>query len=191
MVFVMGCNQSMFRDLKPENCVLDAEGHVCLTDFGLAKVAVEGQQTYTFCGTPEYLGLCTPLDGLEHFAILKLLFFADPDLPHSCALCNVFQFLPLKCGMTVSACVRICVLFGVFFVVFPCSPSVGATLRTTAPEILTGQGHDKAVDWWSLGILLYEMMTGLVSPPPVCGPVLCALVLSQEWVFSLAASILF
>lgn len=29
-----------------------------------------------------------------------------------------------------------------------------------APEILSGQGHNYSVDWWCLGILLYEMLTG-------------------------------
>lgn len=32
-----------------------------------------------------------------------------------------------------------------------------------APEILTRSGHGKAVDWWSLGALMFDMLTGAVS----------------------------
>ncbi|CAF3065245.1 unnamed protein product [Rotaria sp. Silwood2] len=74
--------------LKPENILLDAQGHVKLTDFGLCKESIyEGTQTNTFCGTIEYM----------------------------------------------------------------------------APEILTRSGHGKAVDWWSFGALMYDMLTG--APP--------------------------
>jgi len=46
-------NNVVYRDLKPENLLIDSMGYLKLSDFGFAKIVKE--RTYTLCGTPEYI----------------------------------------------------------------------------------------------------------------------------------------
>lgn len=110
-------------------------GHVKLTDFGLCKESIhDGTVTHTFCGTIEYM-YATKILPFYFFSVLK-------------KGKSVFFFIatfepPQKIQWMVS---------------LPLPPHLGR-----APEILMRSGHNRAVDWWSLGALMYDMLTGAVS----------------------------
>uniref|UniRef100_A0AAV1V8W7 AGC/RSK/RSKP90 protein kinase n=1 Tax=Peronospora matthiolae TaxID=2874970 RepID=A0AAV1V8W7_9STRA len=97
----------IYRDAKLENVLMDHDGHVRITDFGLSKVGVSGLKgATTFCGTAAYI----------------------------------------------------------------------------APELLKGRAYGKAADWWSFGILLYEMIGG--KPPYYHRnrDIMFQTILKQDWV---------
>ncbi len=82
----------VYRDLKPENLLIDREGYVRICDFGFAKKLKRGQKTQTLCGTPEYLAPELVLSrghnsAVDHWALGILIYellcgctpFVDPD----------------------------------------------------------------------------------------------------------------
>ncbi|XP_065855959.1 serine/threonine-protein kinase KIPK2-like [Euphorbia lathyris] len=146
----------IYRDLKPENILVRDDGHIMLTDFDLSlRCSVRPTLLQLANADPvKTSGPCTESSCIQPFCI-------EP----SCQVpCFSPRFLPAaakarKAKAEIAAQVRSLPQL----VAEPSdarSNSFVGTHEYLAPEIIKGKGHGAAVDWWTFGIFLFELLYG-------------------------------
>ena len=145
----------IYRDLKPENVLIRSDGHVMLTDFDLS------------------------LKGDDTTSTAQIVFDQDPpgstscneNSKNQCALAMSSCMLP-NCIVPSVACFhpkrgrrkRSSRCGSVEIVAEPIeirSTSFVGTHEYLAPEVISGEGHGNGVDWWTLGVFIFELFYGM------------------------------
>uniref|UniRef100_A0ACD5XT79 Uncharacterized protein n=1 Tax=Avena sativa TaxID=4498 RepID=A0ACD5XT79_AVESA len=180
-----------YRDLKPENVLLRADGHVTLTDFDLSRrLPPKSPSTPTSASTSSSCSSATPSPTTpkthahvpaRQYRHLRRIFArsesaaaatSGQDEPRNLAwylnrsgdggVHNLKKAKSARASTTVGRGEKNSSFSSAASAGGACERSFSfvGTEEYVAPEVVRGDGHEFSVDWWALGVLMYEMAFG-------------------------------
>ncbi|KAK1560629.1 hypothetical protein Q3G72_028968 [Acer saccharum] len=146
----------VYRDLKPENVLVRSDGHIMLTDFDLSLKCDDSTTQAQIISDPNP---STPVQKKSDHPKDHPPFTSSSCILPNCIVPAVSCFNPKRKRKKKTGHHG-----GPEFVAEPMdvrSMSFVGTHEYLAPEIVSGEGHGSPVDWWTLGIFIFEMFYGV------------------------------